>query len=155
MAFPSFTRPYLIEGYSYSPSYAVKTTVFNTKNTRRRKTHINNDVVFSVQLMLSDSELATFEDYVRDDINYGSSDFTGPYYTSDVEYTGTLHIINGEYSAELVPPNSWRVSYNMLLRERDMSEEENIYDTVIGLGTFQNAEDVLSALAIMVNENTL
>lgn len=153
MAFPSFTRSYLIDGYSYAPQYEVNSYTFHSKNTRRRKTHTDNDVVFNVGLVLSNAEFETFESYVQNDLSFGADDFTGPYFTSDVKYTGTLHIINGEYEAELVSPNYWRVSYQFLLRDRDMTQEEAIYDDIIALGTFANARNVINLLAELVNED--
>lgn len=153
--FPVFTRAYDQNSYSYTVSHDVMHTEFFSRSTRQRKLFDNHDVQFSANIVLSDSELSTFESFVTDDLENGSLTYTGPYYTSDVEYTGTLEIINGEYEATLLPPDHWRVSFNFELKDRDMTEEGNLYDSVISLGTFENMSNVLSALEDMVNNNTL
>jgi hypothetical protein len=99
--------------------------------------------------------LVTFEDFVTDDIDYGSLTYTGPYYTSDVEYTGTLEMIEGTYNCALVPPSSWEVTFQFELKDRDMTEEDTIYDVVEDLGTISNTSAIILALEDMVNNNTL
>lgn len=153
--FPTFTRDYAIDGYSFEVSPDVKRTQFYSGNSRQRYFFQNRNDIFNVNLVLSDSELETFEGFVTTDINYGADQYTGPYFTSDVEQTGTLELINGAYSCELIPPSHWKVGFSFELKNRTLTEENNIYDVVNDLGTISNTELVVDALADMVNNNTL
>jgi hypothetical protein len=153
--FPTFTRSYSTEGYTYEVGHEVVRTQFHTGNSRQRKLFENHDDRFSASLILSDSELETFESFVKTDLDYGASTYTGPYFTSDAEYTGTIEMVDGAYTADLVPPESWKVSFNFIVKDRDMTEENTIYDTVISLGSISNTYNVISALEDMVNNNTL
>lgn len=153
--FPTFDRAYAHDGYSYDVGHEVLHTEFFSGNTRQRKLFDNHNDVFSVSLVLSNAELVTFENFVTNDLDYGANTYTGPYFTSDVEYTGTLQMVDGAYDVELMMPNHWKVSFNFEVLDRDMSEEDNIYAAVNSLGTISNMDDVLSALADMVNNNTL
>ena len=153
--FPTFDRAYAIDGYSYSFEPEVSRVQFYSGAARQRKRFDKDDYRFSVNILLSDAEMNTFEDFVTVDLKGGENTYTGPYFTGDVEYTGTLEMIDGSYSASLVPPNHWRVSFEFELKDRDFTEEDNIYASVNALGTFENSKNVLDALENMVNNNNL
>ena len=153
--FPTFTRSYTLEGYSFDISHDLDRTVFYTGNTRQRKRWTKRDDLFNVRLVLSDSEFETFESFVENDLDFGSATYTGPYFTSDVEYTGTLQIVDGTYNAQLIPPSSWAVAFQFEVKNRSMVEEDTIYSTVIGLGTIAETDALLDALEDMVNNNNL
>ena len=153
--FPTFSRSYTNEGYSYDVVPEVYRTQFYSGNSRQRKRFQKRDDIFNVRHVLTNAELVTFEAFVEDDLENGSLTYTGPYFTSDSEYTGTLEIIDGSYTCKFIPPDHWEVKYRFELKERDMTEEDAVYATVNSLGTISNTFDVISALAEMVNENTL
>lgn len=153
--FPTFARKYTLDGYSFEVSPDVDRTVFYTGNSRQRKRWKKRDDTFNVRMVLSDAELETFESFIETDLKYGGLSYTGPYYTSDVEYTGALEIIEGTYTAQLLPPSSWAVTFQFEVKNRDMTEEDAIYATVNGLGTIAEAKSLLDALEDMVNNNNL
>jgi hypothetical protein len=153
--FPTFTRTYTHQDYSFEVNPDVDRTQYHSGNSRQRKHFTKRDDLFNVRLILSDAELVTFEAFVTDDLDYGADTYTGPYFTSDVEYTGTLEMIEGNYNCSLVPPSSWEVTYQFELKDRDMTEEDLIYLVVEDLETISNTSAIMSALADMVNNNTL
>lgn len=153
--FPTFNRAYTLKDYSYEVNPDVTQTTYYSGNTRQRKHLSKNDDRFSVNLFLSDSELEAFESFVQSDIGYGADTFDGPYYTGGSEITGTLQIIEGSFSVENIQNQIWSVSYQFDVKDRGMTEEDSVYEVVTDLGSFSNTEDVLDALADMVNNNTL
>ena len=153
--FPTFTRPYTLEGYSYSVGPDIDRTVFYTGNSRQRKRWTKRDDLFNARLVLSDSEFETFESFITTDLTNGSATYSGPYYTSDIEQTGTLEIIEGTYTADYLPPSSWAVSFQFEVKDRSLTDEDGIYDLIIGIGTFTEAYNIFDALEDMVNYNNL
>lgn len=150
---PTFTRSYTLDGYSYEVTPDVRRTQFYTGNSRQRYYYQNRNDIFNVRHVFSDSELATFESFVTDDLEGGSLQYTGPYFTSNAEYTGTLEMIDGAYTCELIPPNSWAVTYSFELKNRTLTEEANIYAVVNDLGTISNTELIVDLLAELVNQD--
>lgn len=153
--YPSSLPVYKLDNYSFEISPEVVRTQYHTGRARQRKHFEKRDDVFNVTLSLTNAELDTFENFVTSDLENGSLTYTGPYYTSDVQYSGTLEIIRGEYSFRLVPPDRWEVSFRMELKDRDMTEEDNIYALINSLSTFENAYNIFDALEDMVNNNNL
>jgi hypothetical protein len=151
--FPSLN--YTLEGYSYEVAPQVTRTQFYTGNSRQRRVFKKRDDTFNIRMVLSDAELVTFESFVNTDLDNGSLTYTAPYYTSDVEYTGTMELVDGTYQADLVPPSSWAVSFSAELKDRDLTAEETIYDNIIAAGGFDEYWSLLDALENMVNNNNL
>jgi hypothetical protein len=152
-AFPSLT--YSESGYSYEVAPAVVRTEFASKTARQRKIYKKRDDIFSVSLRLSGAELATFEEFVRDDISNGADLFTAPYYASDVESSGDAYILNGQYRVNYVAPDIWDVFYSLEIKDRDMTDGENIYLVVQDLAGFDDLGAIFDALENMVNNNNL
>lgn len=153
--FPTFTHAYTLEGYSYEVAPEVTRTQYYTGNARQRKHFQKRDDLFTIRLVLSNAELTTFENFVATDLENGSLTFDGPYFTSDIEYTGTLELVNGEYRVAYLTPDYWEVTYQCELKNRSMTNEDGVYSLIEGLGTFDAAYNIFDALEDMVNNNNL
>ena len=143
----------------YSTSFAVAPEVVRTQyhsfNTRQRQLWKKRDDLFSVTLRLDTVDFNTLDSFIINDLNNGADEFTGPYYDSDVESTGTLQIVDGTYSASLLAPDVWEISYTFEVKNRDMTDADSVYDLVNGNGGFDGLNDLFNALEILVNENIL
>lgn len=133
----------------------VTRTQYSSSNTRQRYLWKKRDDVFNVTLRLDTTDFTALDSFIIDDLNNGADTFTGPYYDSDVERTGTLQIINGSYSANLLFPDVWEVSYSFEVKNRSMDDAGAIYDVVNDNGGLEGLGDIFNALAIAVNENEL
>lgn len=151
MAYPDLC--YSSISYNVAPS--VKRTPYHTRNSRQRMLLVNRDDVFDVSARVTSTVLGEFETFITDEINNGADTFEGTYYDGDVERTGTLLIPNGEYEVSYVAPDIWDLSFTFEVQERDMTDSQNIYEVVNEYDGFDELSEVLSALAITVNENTL
>ena len=152
---PTFPDLKYGEGYSYTYSPQVIRTPYATRNSRQRVLVAQPNDVVSVKLRVDNTDLATLETFILDTLNNGADEFDGPYYTSDVVKTGTLQIVNGEYSIDYLANNYWDVSYSFEVKNRDMANEKGIYDLVNAFSGFQDLCGVLNALECMVNFNEL
>lgn len=151
MAYPDLC--YSSISYNVTPS--VIRTSYHTRNSRQRMLLVNRDDVFDVSARVTSTVLGEFETFITDEINNGADTFEGVYYDGDVERTGTLLIPNGEYEVSYVAPDIWDLSFTFEVQERDMEDAQNIYEVVNEYDGFDGLSEVLSALAITVNENTL
>lgn len=141
--------------YSYSVEPDVVRTEFSTKNTRQRKLSVKRDDIFSIRFDLNNSQLQDWEEFVQDEISNGADLFTAPYYTSDVEYTGSFYLVDGRYSVQSVAYDSWNVSCQFELKWRTLTEEGSIYNVIEEYGDFDTAYNILNALEDMINNNNL
>lgn len=143
------------EGYSYEYAPQVVRTPYATQNSRQRVlVGTPNDLV-SVKLRLDNAELATLETFILDTINNGADEFDGPYYVSDAVKTGTLQIVDGEYSTGYLADDYWEVSYSFEVKNRDLTDEQNLYEVVNENGGFVGLVAIFDALENMVNNNEL
>lgn len=141
--------------YGWSVSPDVIRTEYASKNTRQRRMRKKRDDIFTVTLRLTNSELSTFETFVLTTLNGGADTFTGPYYTNDVGYTGTLQIVNGQYDLQYRQNGYWDVSFELELKDRDLSEEATLYANVNEYASIQEYYDIIQATEDAVNNNNL
>ena len=132
--FPSSLK-FIEEGYSYRYSPSTVYSQFSSQNTRVRQYLDKRTYAFSCQLHMSNAELAIFESFYAS-INNGADEYTGEYFTSGTPKTGTLQIVDGVYSKQYLSNNLWLISYNFELKDRDFSDEQMIYESVIAAGGF-------------------
>lgn len=149
------TVEYSQEGYGYEIAPAVVRTEFASRNTRQRRLMNKRDDIFTVNFRLTNSELQDWEEFVRDEIAGGGDTFTAPYYTSDVEYTGTFYLVDGLYDVSYVSIGFWNVACKLELKGRALTEEQNIYELIEDIGTFDDAYALFDALEDMINNNNL
>lgn len=141
---------YSVESWSYSPT--VLRTQYATNNTRQRQIIQDDDYLFNVSMSLNSDQLATFEEFVLNDLNQAADEYTGPYYTSDVEYTGTLQPTGDSYTANHLGVGHWNVSYSFNLKNRDMTNEDNAYALINEFGGFDTGlNELMDALEIALN----
>lgn len=153
---PTFPNlDYSTDGYGYSVNPEVIQTSYSSGNTRQRKLMQKRDDIFSVSLRLTNSELATFENFVQADIEGGGLTFDAPYFDGDVERTGTAYIVNGNYSVNYLQNDYWQVSYDMEIKNRDMTGAQSIYEFVNEYSGFDGAKSLVDALEDCVNNNNL
>lgn len=141
--------------YSYSFSPDVIRTEYASANTRQRSLFGGSSYVFSVGHRLSNSELDTFETFVLETLNNGADEYTAPFYASDYLKTGTAQIIGGKYDTSYLTSDYWSVSYRFELKNRDFTDEANLYESVNALGGFESSYGILDALENMINNNNL
>lgn len=153
-AWPS-TLDYSENGYGWSVSPEVKRTEYSSRNTRQRKLRTKRDDRFTISMQLDETELDTFETFVLDTLNGGADTYTGPYFVNDTEYTGTLQIVNGQYSVNYLSEDYWGVTFQMEIKDRDMTEELAIYTLVNALSGFAGLYDIMQATETAVNDNNL
>lgn len=143
---------------SYGSEPAIKRTTFHSKNTRQRLLRQKRDDMFSVSFQVTSTELGEFETFITTEIENGADTFTGPYYDG-MEQTGTLQIIDGQYSISYLSNDYWSLSYQFEVKGRDLSEQQNIYELVNELADeYTGPEEVFSvfdALSQLVNNNKL
>lgn len=144
-------RQYLLDGYSYSFEPASQVTEFSTMNRRQRSLYQKRNTVFNVSERLNLSQLADFEEWVNVTLNNGADSFTGSYWDSDVESTGTLNIINGSYTFNHESSKSITVSYQIETQERDMSTAATVYQYYLDGLIFD--ESYYNAFEKLVNLN--
>ena len=149
------TLKYQEEGYGWSTEPQVTRTVFSSGNTRQRYMMKNRDDLFTVNVQADETQLAAFETFVLDTLNNGADTYTGPYYVSDVEYTGTLEIVDGAYEVQYLTANLWNISFSFYVKERDMTEEESLYDLVQETSGFNGLCELMPATEDAVNNNNL
>lgn len=153
MTYPAFN--FILDGYSCSVTPSNVRTVFSSNNTRQRKRVESRNDTFSVRHILTTSEFLSFENYVNDTLNGGELTDSMPYYVSDYELTGTGRIIDGEYTARKFTNDLFDVSFTMQIEGRDLTEEQNIYESINALGGFDSTKEWIDALEDMVNNNQL
>jgi hypothetical protein len=95
------------------------------------------------------------ETYFNETLSKGSLTDVMPYYNSEVEYTGTGQIVNGRYSTRLAHNDLWDFTYTMEIIDRDLTEEQNIYEVINALSGFESSKLFFDALENMVNNNAL
>jgi hypothetical protein len=127
-------RDYLLDGYSYSFEPISLATEFSTKNTRQRFLYQNRDTIFSVSERLNLAEFAAFEDWVNTTLNGGVDSYTGAYWDGSTQKTGTISIVNGEYSFVYESEQSIVVSYEIELKNRSLSQGEALYNNWVSTG---------------------
>lgn len=144
------------DDYGWSSSPDTLRSEYASNNTRQRKLRKKRDDLFTVSLRLDDTELGTFETFVLTTINNGADTFTGPYFVNDSgEYTGTLEILNGVYDVKYEANDQWFVSFQFEVKDRDLTEEQNIYEVVNALSGFTGLYDLIAATEDAVNNNNL
>ena len=146
---------YSESGYGWQVKPMVARTEFSSRNTRQRMIMKDRDDLFSVTLKLTNDQLSVFETFVLITLNNGADTFTGPYWVSDVEKSGTLEIENGQYTVSYLAPDYWEVSYNVYVKDRSLTDEESIYDLVNAMSGFSNMYDIIQATENAVNNNSL
>jgi hypothetical protein len=149
------TLTYSESSYSWESMPVTSHTRFASENTRQRKLRKKRDDMFSVTLTVDATQLDTFETFVLTTLNNGADTYTGPYFVSDSEYTGTLQIINGEYTVRYLSENYWEVSYQFEVKDRSTTEEGNIYGLVNEYSGFTGLYDIIAATEDAVNNNNL
>ena len=138
--------------HSFSSNPDVSQTESITRRTRLRLQRKNRDDKFNVELNLTSSELLTFETFAK----ANPDTFTGPYYDSDVEQTGTLRIVNGDYSYNLLSSNLWSVSFTIEVLNRQHTTGKSLYELAVSLGeSYSDLGRTSRALEKAVNENKL
>jgi hypothetical protein len=145
-------RKYLLSQYSHSFTPDVKVSEFATLNRRQRTIFPKRDTIFNVAEMLTSSEFAEFETWVNVTLNGGVDSFTGEYWVGDVEETGTLTIVNGEYSFVYESPNAITVSYQLELKNRSMANGE-IIKGLFDDSALLRESSYYNQFNILVNEN--
>lgn len=146
---------YSFDGYGYSVEPNLIHTTFSSGNTRQRKINAKRDDIFNVSLRLIGSDLVAFETFVKADIEGGGLTYDAPYFDGDVERTGTAYVVNGNYSVNYLHNDYWQVSYDMEIKDRDMTGAQNIYEFVNEYSGFEGAKSLLDALEDCVNNNNL
>ena len=152
---PTFPDLDYSEAYSYEISPDVLRTGFASLNSRQRLVIQSRNDLFNVSLKLTDSELSQFEGFVIVDLENGALTYDGPYFTGDVEKTGTLQIVDGLYSVNYLAVDYWEVSFQYELKDRDLTDEEGIYNLVNAFSGFNDTCQVFRALENAVNNNNL
>lgn len=145
---------YSEDGYGWKVQPDVTRVEYSSRNTRQRRLGKNRDDVFSISVRTNDAGLVTFETFIVD-TNNGADEYTGPYFVNDVEYTGTLQILNGQYSVRYVSDDHWVIEFEAQLKNRSMTEESNIYALVNSYSGFTGLYDIMQATEDAVNNNNL
>lgn len=146
---------YTLEGYSYRVTPDTIRTEFYSGNTRQRALRKNRNDVFTVRHIVTNAQLSSLETFFQDTINNGADEFTAPYYVSDVEYSGSFLLLEGSYSSQNISPSYSSFSYNIEIQDRDMTNEEAIYDLVNALSGFESMYDLMQETEYAVNNNNL
>ena len=144
---------YSNQNYGWRTEPVVVRTQYHTQRTRQRFMREKRDYVFTFTITASDAELVSFENFVKNDISNGVDTFDAPYYTSDLQKTGTFELIDGQYSIEMNFKGWWNISYEAELKNRDFTDEKNIYELVSEYDGFDDLYTVANLLAIIVNED--
>lgn len=144
---------YTLQNYTVEPM--VRNTVYSSNNTRQRKMMTKRDDIFEISMRLDETELAVFETFALTTINGGEDTFNFDYYVGDVAQVGTGLLVNGEYQVSYVSNNNWDITCQIELKDRDLSQEEGIYNLINGLSGFETAYSLFDALEDMINNNTL
>ena len=152
---PTFPDLDYSQGYRYEINPDVLRTEYASRNSRQRFIIQNHDDLFTVSMKLDNADLSTFEDFVTDDLLNGSLTYDGPYFAGNVEKTGTLQIVDGLYDVNYLTNDYWDVSFQYELKDRDLTDEEGIYDLVNAFTDFDEVYAVFKALENMVNNNEL
>lgn len=111
--------------FSFDPESMV--TEYSTKNRRQRAIYQKRDTIFSVSERLNLTEFAAFEDWINTTLNGGVDSFSGNYWDGDLERTATMTIVNGQYSFVYESQSSILVSYEIEVKDRDITDGENVY----------------------------
>lgn len=114
--------------WKFEPS--VTQTRYSSGNIRQRKLFANSRYVFDITLRLTDSEFATFESFVINNLKNGANYFNGTYAVSDLTETGKCRIIDGQYNAQYIKNDWWNVSYSFEVIDIDLSNHLNVYTLV-------------------------
>lgn len=141
-------REYLIENYSYSFDPVTLSSEYATKNYRQRALYVNPDTIFNVTESLTASEFASFQAFV-DGLDYGANSFTANYFDGGLERTATGYIVRGEYSYVYNSPNEIEVSYQLEIRNRDLTSGQTLYDIFVAGVPFDS--DYLRQVELTVN----
>lgn len=153
MTFP--TVNFITQGYAWEFDPVYVRTQYSSMNSRQRKHMRKNNDVFSCRHVLTNSDTETMETYFNETLSKGSLTDVMPYYNSEVEYTGTGQIVNGRYSTRLAHNDLWDFTYTMEIIDRDLTEEQNIYEAINALSGFESSKLFFDALENMVNNNAL
>jgi hypothetical protein len=139
---------------SYALSPEIKRTVFHSSSTRQRFLRQKKTDVFNVSYEVTSSELGDFETFITTEIDNGADTFTGPYYDG-ADHTGTIEILSGRYSVSYIAEDLWSLSYSFEVKDRDLSDAQNIYELVEEYAGFDELSPLFSALEDLVNNNRL
>lgn len=143
------------QDYSFQFSPTMVRTEFSSKNTRQRLLYGNPDDLFKVKIRGDSTDLGSFETFVLTTLNNGADTYNGPYYVDDIERTGTLEILNGDYEVKYIHSDYWEMSYTFSLKDRDLTDMQNIYEMVNDQGGFNEYYDLIQATEDAVNFNNL
>lgn len=149
------TLEYQTDGHGWTNEPVVQRTEFSSGNTRQRLVMLNRDDLFTATLQCDETQLAVFETFVLDTLNNGADTYTGPYYVSDTEYTGTIEIVDGQYSVEYLAEDLWSVQFSFYVKERDLTNEELLYELVNELSGFNGLYELIPVTEDAVNNNNL
>jgi len=136
---------YRIDSYSFSVNHSVSRTEYHSNNTRQRKRYENRNDIFSVSLMLNDEDLNEFEFDFQIKHDYGGNTFQAQYWVSDVPKTGTALLVSGSYQATLLADDIWNLSYTLEIIDRDMTDQQNVYEVVSTYTDFDAFASVINA----------
>ena len=150
MAFPDLCY----SSISYTINPEIKRTVYHSRNTRQRYLRAKRDDRYRINIQLDTDDLNLFEAFVVDEINNGADEFQGPYYDG-LDRTGTLQILNGQYEINYLAKDWWNLSYSFEIKDRDLTDAENIYNFVNDYGGFDGLSVLFDALEQLVNFNEL
>lgn len=150
MAFPDLC--YSSINYTINPE--IKRTEYHSKNTRQRFLRPKRDDLYQVSVQLDTAGLNSFEAFMVDEANNGADEFQGPYYDG-LDRTGTLQIIRGQYQVNYLAKDWWNLSYSFEVKDRDLTDAENIYDFINDYGGFDGLSALFDALEQLVNYNEL
>jgi hypothetical protein len=123
---------------SYQSSHLSDTikTNFGTGNSRVRKIIDRNEDTVSVTSLVDADGLNAFNIFYYQELNNGEEEFQGPYHVGIDQKTGTLQIVDGTYSVRRLSGDIYEISYSFRIIDRDMTDEDAVYDAVILNGGF-------------------
>lgn len=127
-------RDYQVGNYTYTFGPDVNVSEYSDRNIRQRAKWDNRDTIFNVAELLTETTLGDFEYWVNETLNGGVDSYTGAYWDADVQKSATMEIVGGLYSFQYNSPNDIQVSYQIEVRDRDLTDAQNLYEYAEGGG---------------------
>lgn len=141
----------LWDSIQFSRTPAASRQPAYTGRVRQRRTFDDPAIVFTVNVLLNDTQVEGFIDFIQENPNT----FTGPYYACDVEQTGTLQVLN-TITLTPQPPSHTVAGITVKVLSRDHSIGQQLYELAQSMGSdFDAIGSIAEALEIAVNENEL
>jgi len=126
------------QDYTYSVSPEVVHSSFVSANSRQRQMGNKRDDLFTVSIRTDNTGLNDFERFVLTELDNGTDAFIGDYYIGGTLKTGSIFIVNGQYSAQYLTNDFWQIDYSFEVRQRSLLSENVVYDAVVSAGGFSN-----------------